>query len=137
MTSLEALEGYSGHHSETIDQLLEWPYRRFLKAFNAWQRRKQVEEVETRKNLHISALYANTNLDDDKGTRKDYIESLNKYYEDLKNIVWEPDRVQRENEEMKKMEDNDPFLQAGRRNMQKVLQPKMPGQSSLESLPNG
>lgn len=117
--------------------MLEWPYRRFIKAFNASQRRKAVDEIENRKNLHISALHANSNLDDGKGTRKEYIESLEKYYENLKNIVWEPDRVQKENEEMQRLEENDDFLRAGKRNLQKILNPKMPGQSTLESLPNG
>ena len=57
MTSLEAVEAYSSHHAETFEELLEWPYRRFIKAFGAWQRRNAVDEIEKKKNMHVQAMW--------------------------------------------------------------------------------
>jgi hypothetical protein len=126
LTPLAALESYSGHHPETINELLEWPARRFTKAYEIWTRRKLVDEIDQKRNDHISALYSNSNYDDDKGTRNKYIDSLNDYYEKLKNVAWrDPKETEIEEKELKEIEDNDPFLKAGRRALAKVTPPKI------------
>lgn len=136
MTSLEAVETYTAFHAETFEEILEWPYRRFMKAFSAWQRRNSLDEIERRKNLHVSALYSNTNWDDEKNDREAQVENLEKYYETLKDWVWEPDKVDRENKEMQELEDSDPFLRAGKRNRQKIVPVSYPGQEDIEDIIN-
>lgn len=109
-----------------MNELLEWPYRRFVKAYEAWSRRKLVDELDDRRNGHINALYANSNFDDDKGTRDKYIESLNEYYEKLKNIAWQDSKeVKKEEKQIEEMEENDPFLRAGKRALARVASPKI------------
>jgi len=121
LTPLQSLEIYSGNHPETVEQLLEWPYRRFQKAFDNWQKRNQVEEIENRKNLHVSALYANTNYDDEKNNREDHIKNLDEFYELLKDMVWKgPKEVEKEEKELAELEASDPFLAAGKRNRAKI-----------------
>lgn len=121
LTSVNVLEDYSNSHSETFDELLEWPYRRFLKAYGSHQKRKMIDELETKKNMHIFSLYSNSNLDDGKSTREDYVDSLEKFYETLKELVWKDSKeTEKENREVKEMEDNNPFLKAGKRNRAKL-----------------
>lgn len=135
MTSLEALEVYSSHHSETFEELLEWPYRRFIKAFGAWQKRNAVDEIENKKNLHIQALYTIIEWKE-PGDQKDAIENVEKYYELFKDIIWDPKKVERENREMREIEDADPFLKAGKRNLKKLTEPYFPNQESIEDTLN-
>lgn len=135
MTSLEALETYSCHHSETFEELLEWPYRRFIKAFGAWQKRNAVDEIENKKNLHIQALYTIIEWKE-PGDQKDAIENVEKYYELLKDIIWDPKKVERENQEMREIEDTDPFLKAGKRNLKKLIGPYQPNQEKIENTLN-
>lgn len=131
MTSLEAIETYSCHHSETFEELLEWPYRRFIKAFSAWQRRNAVDEIEKRKNLHITAYNSITDWKEE-GDQAKAIENVDKYYELLKDYVWDPNKMEKENKEMQILENADPFLKAGKKNVQKILPLSMPGQKEIE-----
>lgn len=131
MTSLEAVETYSAHHSETFEELLEWPYRRFIKAFSAFQRRKSVDEVENRKNLHVQALWTIVEWKED-GDQQKAIEDVEKYYELLKDYVWNPKIVEQENKEMQALEEADPFLRASKRNLKKIVEPYMPNQEKIE-----
>lgn len=133
MTSLEALEAYSGYHSESFEELLEWPYRRFIKAFSSWQKRRAIDEIENRKNIHVGALLGIIEWKE-AGDQEKAIENVEQYYEKLKDIVWEPDKHIRENQEMRELEESDPFLRAGKRNIQKVIpvQAALPGQESIE-----
>lgn len=131
MTSLEAVECYSSHHAETFEELLEWPYRRFIKAFSAWQRRKTVDEIENRKNLHVQAMWQIVEWKE-IGDQQKAIEDIEKYYELLKDHIWNPNKYEEENQEMRELEESDSFLKAGKRNLQMVLPPKFPNQESIE-----
>ena len=102
-----------------------------MKAFSAWQRRNAVDEIEKRKNLHVAALIANTNWDDEKNDREGHTEDIEKYYETLKNWVWNPNLIREENEEMQDLEEADPFLRAGKRSLQKVVDPKFPNEDEI------
>jgi hypothetical protein len=118
LTPLEALESYSGSHSESINELLEWPARRFTKAFEYYQKRKTVDELENKKNLHVAAFWSNSSFDGKEET----IKSIEDYYELLKDIVLkDPKETERENKELEQMEENDPFLRAGKRNLAKIV----------------
>jgi hypothetical protein len=133
MTSLEALETYSCHHSETFDELLEWPYRRFIKAFSAFQRRKAVDEIENRKSLHIQAYQQITEWKEE-GDQQKAIEDVERYYELLKDYTWDSEKSQKENQEMRDIEESDDFLKAGKRNLAKVLSPLLPNQEKIEKI---
>jgi hypothetical protein len=135
MTSLEAVECYSSHHSETFEELLEWPYRRFIKAFGAWQRRNAVDEIEKKKNMHVQAMWGIIEWKE-SSDQKEAIEDIEKYYELLKDIVWDPAKMDRENKEMQEIEEADPFLKAGKRNVKKVVEPYLPNQESIEDTLN-
>lgn len=131
MTSLEALEVYSSHHAETFEELLEWPYRRFIKAFAAWQKRNAVDELENKKNLHVQALLGIIEWKE-AGDQNEAIQNVEKYYELLKDIIWDPKKFERENREMRELEESDSFLAAGKRNFKKLIEPYQPNQESIE-----
>jgi hypothetical protein len=135
LTSLDALEWYSASHADTFEELKEWPYRRFIKAFSSFQRRKAVDEIENKKNMLISAYYGITEWKGE-GDQQKAIKSAEEYYEKLKDIIWNPNKAKEESEELRELESNDPFLAASRRNIQKVIPPELPGQKTLESLPD-
>jgi len=101
-----------------------------MKAFGAWQKRNAVDEIEKRKNLHVSALQGVTEWKE-AGDQEEAIESVENYYELLKDIVWDPKKADRENKEMKALEDADPFLRAGKRNLERITPAKMPNEDNI------
>lgn len=118
-----------------MEQLLNWPYRRWIKAFAAWTRRKAVEAVDRRQEAHIAALYSNTNYDSQENDREGAIKRLGEYYDQLRDVVGrDPEEVRKEAEALRRMEENDPFLRAGRRNMaiSVPVDPMMPGEESIQ-----
>ena len=55
--------------------------------YEAHSKREQVEKANRERNAYISGLLANTNLDDNKGSKRNALESIdNSYYETLKSI---------------------------------------------------
>jgi hypothetical protein len=117
------LEWYSAAHSETIEQLMDWPYRRFIKAFEGWQRRLAGEAVDRRHEMHIAAIHANTNWDMEDNDRADHLEKLEEYYIALKNaLTRDPAEVAAEEQKVRDMEMNDPFLRAGRNQISRISQ---------------
>lgn len=126
---------YSSAHPETVEDLLEWPYRRWRTAFAAWQQRRLRELLDSRRDLHVAAIYSNTNWDDEKNNREEHIKTIEEYYEVLKSAYTKPsDQAQREEEELRAMEENDPFLQASRRNLARSAQVVFPGESSIQQV---
>jgi hypothetical protein len=101
-----------------------------MKAFGAWQKRNAVDEIEKRKNLHVASLQSITEWKE-AGDQEEAIESVENYYELLKDMVWDPKKADRENKEMQELEENDPFLAAGKRNLQRVVAPKYPNEDSI------
>ena len=142
MTPIEALESYSSSHPETIRELLEWPRRRFLKAFEAWTRREMVKEWNQRKLDHIAAIYGNPYIESDKIASA--IQSVEESYESMKRELMTPPEVlaQIDAEIM-----DAPFMQASRRNQARAVEhspnadpvviPRvsMPGEESFRRLP--
>lgn len=131
MTALEAIEAFSADRNESFNEILEWPYRRYVKAFSSWQRRKVIEEIENRKLVHLGALHGVIEWKEPDDQIK-AIESAEEYYERMKDIVWDPHISKKENEEMQELEASDPFIKAGRKSIRKVLPPEFPNQSSIE-----
>ena len=128
MTAIEALEAYSSDHAEKIDDLLEWPYRRFLRAFEAWQRRRAVERIERQEDLHIAAMYSNTNMDMADNKREERVQDLRDFYKELRRSVLESGREQPEAPDPQA----DAFMRAGRRSVAVVAPPSV--QASVEDL---
>lgn len=135
MTALEALEAFSADRNESMNEILEWPYRRYVKAFSSWQRRKVIEEIENRKIVHIGALFSIIEWKQ-ASDQEDAIANAENYYEMMKNIVWNPKLNQEENEEMQKIEESDSFLKAGKRNRQKLSPASFVGQEEIEEALN-
>jgi len=112
---------------------MEWPYRRFIKAFSIWQRRRIGEAVDRRRDLHIAAIHSNTNWDSEENDRQAHLEALDNYYESLKMALTEdPEIAAREEVKMREMEENDPFLRAGKKQIQIMTQITEPGQSQID-----
>lgn len=134
LTAIEALESYSSAHSEKVEELLEWPYRRFLAAMEAWRRRELVSEWNQRKLAHIAAMHANQTWDDPDNKKEDRLRELEIGYERVKAelMMSAADRQQIEQEA------DTEFMRAGRRAMQRAMQssdPTMPGSESIRKLP--
>jgi hypothetical protein len=132
MTALEALEAYSGSHPESVAELLEWPYRRFRKAFSAWSRRVALAEWSERQRLHIAALYSNGNLDPEKLPY--VIEQTEQWYEERKDdaLMTDEDRAAHQ-----AMMDTD-FMRASKRSVERAIQRaqfQMPGSDAIARLP--
>lgn len=131
LTAIEALESYSSDHAETVEELLEWPYRRFVKALDSWQRRLAVERVERQEDLHISALYANTNMDNPDNDRIGLVEAVREHYANVRRRIL---GVHEQEEQLD--EQQEAFMRAGRRNLAIVAPPPvLPGENSIKGLP--
>ena len=92
-----------------------------------------VDEIEKRKQLHVASLQGIIEWKEE-GDQVEAIESVEEYYETLKDYIWEPNRANIENQEMREIEEADPFLQAGKRSLEKVVQqgmPSMPGEDDI------
>jgi hypothetical protein len=135
LTPIEALESYSSSHAEKIEDLLEWPRRRFIKAFEAWSRRSQVEEWNRRKLDHIAAIYGNPYVDGEK--LPGMLDQVEDFYEGIKRELMVPrQELERIDEELM----NSPFMAASRRNLAKSIERAnqdviIPGQASFQRLP--
>lgn len=107
---------------------MEWPYRRFIKAFDAFQRRLACEELRQRRVMHLSALYANTNLDGEDSKRPEIMISVENAYEELIAAAWNGTSI----DDVSNAEFDSDFIKAGRRNMEVQLQPPMlPGEEVI------
>jgi hypothetical protein len=111
---------------------MEWPYRRFIKAFDAFQRRLACDYLRTRKIAHVAALYANSNWDAEDNPRIKAIAELEHTYEELITEAWNGSSSGVAREE----EPEPAFMQAGRRAVAAMTQrPAMPGEKALQALP--
>jgi hypothetical protein len=83
-------------------------------------RRTLIEGLERRKEAMISALWANSNYDDDKGTRTKAIEEIEgNYREAITQIVDGHD-----DNEMDEIDNNNPFIKAAKRGVAKLVKPE-------------
>lgn len=117
---------------------MDWPYRRFLKAYDAFQRRRICDEMRDRKIAHIMALNANSNfVDDDKSgfSRQTTLDDLERTYDELIARIWNGDK-----DESHEAEENawkSPLMRAGHRAVQAIQMPSLPGESQVAALPTG
>lgn len=99
-----------------MDDLLEWPWRRFEKFYESFLKRKVVETIEGRKDNMIAALWSNSNYDDDKGTRQKAIEEIEANFQSAVNQIFS------ETQEEEQINEENPFFQAARRGQQKLFE---------------
>jgi hypothetical protein len=84
------LEWYSSCHSETVEELLHWPSRRFEAFYKSAQKRALVESLNGRKDAMITALWCNSNYDGDgegKDPRKEAIEDIEEKYQNAIDLI--------------------------------------------------
>jgi hypothetical protein len=87
----------------------------------------------TAKNKNSLFLTGNSIVEwKEEGDQQKAIEDVDRYYELLKDHVWNPNKFEEENREMRELEESDEFLKAGKRNLRKVIDPLMPNQELIE-----
>lgn len=84
----EALELYSSEHPESVEELQNWYWKKFEILFEAFMKRKAVDEARAVKNAMVSGLWSNSNYDDEKGTRKKALEDIENNYQETINIIY-------------------------------------------------
>jgi hypothetical protein len=115
---------------------MEWPYRRFLKAFDAFQRRTICDEWKLRKATHLAALYSNTNLDDEKNDRPSIVAKLEQAYDEIIARIWNGgDSDEQEVDQADDSAWQSDFMRAGRRALNTIGPPIMPGEDAIGGLP--
>lgn len=125
---------------------MEWPWRRFLKAFDSFQRRTLCDEWKTRKTAHLAALFSNTNLDDERNDRPAIMQKLEEAYDDIVARIWNgADAEASEEEAANEAAWDSPFMRAGRTQLQMVnasaanvprpVPPRLPGEAAIGALP--
>lgn len=65
LTALDRLEEYSATHSETFDELGNWPAERFEAAWRAYQERVQLDELDRGRREMVMAILSNGMADED------------------------------------------------------------------------
>ena len=114
---------------------MEWPWRRFLKAFDAYQRRSLCEEWRQRKVAHITALFSNTNLDDERNDRQAIVDRLEHSYDELIAHIWNGAEGITEEKAAEEEQWSSPFMRAGRKALASVQPPVLPGENTIGALP--
>jgi hypothetical protein len=134
LTAIEFLEEYSGSHPETIEELLEWPYRRVLAAMDAWKRRQAAEEIDKRRLAHIGALYTK-DFDPEKINISDVFEQVEEMYDRLKEEATMSEADRKRIDEVA----DTAFMRASRRAVARSIeyaQPDLPGMKQIRELPD-
>jgi hypothetical protein len=85
---IEALELYSSEHPESVEQLQNWYWKKFETMFEAFMKRKAVDEARELKHAMISGLWSNSNYDDNKDTRKKALQDIENNYQEAINIIY-------------------------------------------------
>lgn len=83
-------------------------------------KRRVVEGLEGRKDQMIAALWANSNYDDDKGTRQKAIEEIEANFQSVISGVFGEGNVGPEEEQID--EENNPFFASAKRGQKKLFE---------------
>lgn len=102
-----------------------------MAAYSAWQRRKLIEEWEHKKVLHITAMYANTNMDMEENNRPEKIKLTEESYD----YVIETIRGNITPEKQREMtEQEHDFMDAAKRGQALIAPPAMPGEETISRM---
>jgi hypothetical protein len=85
---IDALESFSSAHSETIEEILNWPWQKFELLYEAFVKREQASRAFQERTAYITGLLANTNLDDGKQTKARLLESVDIDYENTLRSIY-------------------------------------------------
>lgn len=80
-------------------------------------KREIAESLERRRDDMISALWANSNYDDDKGTRKNAIEEITNNFDEAIAQIFGAKQAEED-----EIDDDNPFFQAAQRGQEKLLE---------------
>lgn len=81
-------------------------------------KRMVVETLENRKDQMISALWSNSNYDDDKGTRQKAVEEIEANFQSAVNQIVSGGKQAREAE----IDENNPFFAAAKKSQKKLFE---------------
>lgn len=91
-----------------MEDILDWPWKRFEAFYTAFVKRNVIETLERRKEGMIHALWANEGFNDDKGTRQNAIQEIEANFEEaVKSILGgsvEEEEIDKENPFFAQME---------------------------------
>lgn len=107
---------YSANHSETVEELLGWPWKRFEKFYESFMKRQVVDRLEARKDQMIASLWANSNYDDDKGTRQKAIEEIEENFQSVVDQIFDGEPQEEEIDEQ-----NNPFFKSAKKGQEKLF----------------
>lgn len=77
----DAIESFSAQHSEKIEEIINWPWKKFEALYEAHIKRESSKTALLERNAYITGLLANTNLDDNKNTKRNMLENVDTDYE--------------------------------------------------------
>jgi hypothetical protein len=85
--AIDAIENFTAAHSEEIEEVLNWPWKKFEAFYEAYIKREAAYRAALERNAYITGILANTNLDDNKNTKRNTLESIDTDYQNsLKSI---------------------------------------------------
>lgn len=124
LTLAEAVEEYTSHHPETVEEVLHWTSTKFDRLFELHQKRILLKGLDEQKNTMVGALWSNSNWDDTKevkGHRQRMIQSIEEQHKEAVEIIEKALGVGEVPEDDKIDKDN-PFFAASERGLKKIDQ---------------
>ena len=111
------MEAYTATHAETVEEILQWPWRRFEAFYAAFIKRQVIEAMERRKDDMISALWSNEGFNDDKGSRAAAITEIEESYQSALDMLHSGGDEQEE-----EIDPDNPFFSSTMRKMKELDQ---------------
>lgn len=78
---------YSSEHGESVEKLQNWYWKKFEVMFEAFMKRRALEEAREIKNSMISGLWGNPNYDE-KQYREKALKDIENNYQEAINIIY-------------------------------------------------
>jgi len=76
LNAIDAIENFASAHSETIEEIINWPWKKFEAFYESYSKREQVKSANAERRAYITGLLANPNLDDGKQTRRTILNNV-------------------------------------------------------------
>lgn len=123
---MTALEEYTAHHSETVEQIMyDWPWRRFEGMFRRHLLRKAREEMRQIRDLRLAAIDANMNYDskENASAREQKTSGLQEAYEQGVRMLYASPHDSEAGVVDADLEDDPLFAPVARRRAREAAQP--------------
>jgi len=100
---MTAVEEYTAHHAETMEEILhKWGWRRFERMFRLHLLRKARDELRRMRDLRLAAMDANTNYDssENQNAKTARTDALHQAYLDAERTLYsaQPDEPEPEDD---------------------------------------